>query len=219
MSGLLKCICNFFSSFLKHDAFEWLGIILTASGLLFAYLEIRKSRKTTELSNKQCLFDRRLINYFINKMALAELDRNWNIFESIVKMKSIKKTRVSVDVAAQLFLGISSFVGDYKNNNDFVVANELYNRKISELRIVPEESRIIFSHIDTDVGDFIEKYVHMLKCLYVAHQLYAGNVAEEKYIEEKVKDLIIAISLLKESLAKERNVLNLMKNELNLEEK
>lgn len=215
-----RLICdawNFVKTLFEHDAFEWLSLLLTLAGLVIAWYELRKSRGATELSNRQCLFDRRLRCYFVHKHVFGEITGNWNSLQRIIGVDG-KDRAGYIDTAFQLFIGNPNLYNKSLEGDNAIAILNCYNAKVLSMETVPEESRIVFSHLESggDAGSFMEKYVNMLYRLHIACQLYTGNVREDNYGKDVYDKLCIAIKELEEAKNNEQGVLNSMKNELDL---
>lgn len=215
---LWHTITQFSCIFYEHDLFEWVGLVCSLAGVWCAFFEIRKSRKATELSNKQCLFERRLKCYFIHNRLFAEINNNWSSLQQIVESKKEKRGG-NINIAFQLFVGTPITSDYFVNNEEIFELLGCYNSKVTKIEMIPEESRIVFGHLELtdDAGAFIEKYINMLYNLHLARQFYGGNAASEEIKNEIYNKLSNSIDELDTARRSEQCILNRMKDELNLE--
>lgn len=203
----LQEITNLLSQLKEPSCWEIIGIIATIIGLIVAIMEFRKSRKATELSNRQSLFDKRLACYFKNKKMLGELTNNWGCLHQIVDGNKNQRSGY-INIAFQIFFNASSIHNDHLENNDIFHLVDIYNKKLADIEIVPDETRILYDFKDKDSGLFASNYIAMLYHLFFARQFYGGNTPVNKR-DDEYKKLCVAINELEESKSKEPAILDL----------
>lgn len=216
MNEFLNSIDNFFKSFLEHDGFEWTGLIATIAGLGFAFWELRKSRKAMELSNKQCLFDRRLKCYFFNKNVLDFLNKRWSDLQRIVDSEK-NDIGLSLDVAFQIFFNARCIYGETLDSAQVLHMLDTYNEKIAEVSLVREETQKVYTFKGYDAGEFLEKYTDVLDCLFKARALFSGE-SKKSDRDIALNKLCDAISRLEKCMENEQKILDMMDRELDLYE-
>ena len=214
-------LMGIFCSLLKHDLFEWIGLIGTLAGVWFALVEIRKSRKATELSNRQCLFEKRLKNYFIHKEVLHEVNNDWQTLESILHNDSKKDMRAdNINIAFQIFFNGSILSKNQLNNDAIEIATDLYNRKAQPLCTISEETNILFykTEFHKDATEFFTGYTDMLYRLFIARIMFGGNATTEEDRRKAYGNLRNAINILSKLRLKEEDLLPKMQRETNINE-
>ena len=189
-------------------------LIATIIGLGFAWSEIYKSRKATELSNKQCLFDRRLRCYFMHKTIFNEINRNMNDLQYILDA-SLKERNMYINLAFQALFDASEIHGESLSNDQIFRAMNYYNRKIDAIQILPEETEILFKFSNVNPRLFVDDYMKMLYALHWARQI-CGNAHDKNAKNDAYIKLCDAIKSLKTSMNNEPKILNLMKKEIDL---
>lgn len=210
----LQEIINLLSQLKEPNCWEIIGTLATIIGLIFAIVEFRKSREATELSNRQSLFDKRLVCYFKNKKMLDELINNWDCLQQIIDGNKNQRSGY-INIAFQIFFDASSIHNDHLENDDIFHLVDIYNKKLADIEIVPDETRILYDFNNKDSGLFASNYIAMLYHLFLARQFYGGNAPVSKK-DEEYKKLCVAINELEESKSEEPAILDLMRNELNL---
>lgn len=210
----LQEIINLLSQLKEPGCWEIIGTIVTIIGLLVAIMEFRKSRKATELSNRQSLFDKRLACYFKNKKLLGELTNNWSCLHQIVDGDKNQRGGY-INIAFQIFFDASSIHNDHLDKDEIFYLVDIYNKKLADIEIVPDETRILYDFKDKDSGLFASNYIAMLYHLFLARQVYGGNAPVDKR-DEEYKKLCVAINELEVSKSEESAILDLMRSELDL---
>ena len=210
----LQIIIDYLSELKSPNCWEIISTVATIVGLIIAIAEFRKSRKATEISNRQSLFDKRLACYFKNKKILDELTNNWGCLQQIINGNKNQRGGY-INIAFQIFFDASSMHNDHLDKDDIFHLVDVYNKKLTDIEIVPDETRILYDFNNEDSGLFASDYIAMLYHLFLARQFYGGNAPVNKR-DEEYKKLCVAINELKKSKSEELAILDLMRNELNL---
>lgn len=176
----------------NNNPIVWFEIIKAAAeiflplvAIIISLIAIKQTKKQTELSNKQHLFDRRLNNYHIIESLLLQYKNSRN------EITSLDKQTFTWDIYCGYFLE-TTFLKDVEHvvDNPLNFDNRIaFNEKCVWLHRVVLETELIFTgESATQFKEFCLCYCDLLNALFYNTSLAAYEI-EKKLAEQTGKEL------------------------------
>ena len=182
------------------NALDWFEIIkvgaeilLSSVAIVISIIAIKQTKKQTEFSNKQQLFDRRIGSYYLI----------FDLLDTYFRLKDMMNERLDLNFNCRLILRalmendvLRSIIWTVDKPTD-KNANRIFEEKLYWLRKQADSMSLLF---DNDLKNNISRYVILYKDLLFWLQIYNSDYERTKGTEfnkeykEMVKERILGIS-------------------------
>ena len=182
------------------NALDWFEIIkvgaeilLSSVAIVISIIAIKQTKKQTEFSNKQQLFDRRIGSYYLI----------FDLLDTYFRLKDMMNERLDLNFNCRLILRalmendvLRSIIWTVDKPTD-KNANRIFEEKLYWLRKQADSMSLLF---DNDLINNISRYVILYKDLLFWLQIYNSDCERTKGTEfnkeykEMVKERILGIS-------------------------